>query len=673
MFAWMRYSEGLIVAHAFLIVSFLIGASFLPPRDDRASESSASQKMVRMVCTCGLGFAVLGFGALFLALIGLLNVPAISVLIVALFAAGSLFWKESPFRSGYWKDRIDTVGASWDAPALFVYYLMLAAAFPAVNLVNVGTDPLTYHLAYAADWVSSGRLVVDPFLDPPFYASNFSLLYSILLLLHAQVFVIFLVWITCLLTALGIFAGLRWLIAEQKIRSTWATLAALFLTLAGIFPPSFYVWAVTAYVDVPIGAFALLATLAIILAVREKQVKWLVVAAVLAGFLIGMKASFIAFIPVFAIALIWAARGLQITRQAVLGLFALLLVASSPWYVRNFIEAGDPIAPTLNLALHGTDGLYTPFEVAELSGALHGSRSPKALATLPLRAFRDAEGPSFVAEGVTALVMMLYLPALILLVAMQWPKVVQRETAIAVFILCMLVGYWAMTSTSMRYASVFFPLLALCVGMTICLPLRSLRWRGPAIALFAALLMIPTPGTAAYYRHYIDVDFTGLPSSYLSDHEYQALRIDGYDEAEFTAAMMHRSEGPGLVYILASRGESLHYIFRLEGVRSAGGWFGPAGWTRLYDAIDAGLSAQFLDGLGVRAVLVAPWAPAGGLELPLRRQLLAHGYCEVKIPQSTYQLYLHCADVRRSLVRRAERQFDEQRSAIRVLAGTVNR
>ncbi len=639
----MRYSEGLIIAHACLIIAYILGASLLPPRRDGATlRRSPSQNMVHVVCTCGLGLAVTGFACFFLALIGLLNIPAVLVSLAVFGVAASFCWSESPLRAEYWLSRARALGSSWDAPILGIYYLMLVLAFPAMNLINLGSDPVGYHLAYAADWAGSGRLAVDPFLRGVFYASNFVLLDSIFLLFHAQVFVMFLVWVTGLLTALGIFAAARWVLDEHGIGAAWAALAALFLTLAVVFAPSYFRWLMSAYIDVPIGAFALLATLSIVIGVREHRREWLMVAAVMGGFLIGMKESFLPLVVVFGIALWIAARHLNISRRAAVVLLALLVVTSSPWYVRNWILAGDPIWPVLNLALYHHDGLVTQGEVMSVASDLPNARSPATIMTLPFRAFLAVRSNDFREYGTSALVLVLYVPPAVLLLLLPKRKPVEADALIAVFILCMLVGYWAVSSTLLRYSTLFFPLLAVCLAMTMGLAFMGWRWRSAAVAALAALTMIPTPGTMAYLHQFYLSQYYYLPESYLSDSEYQSSFVDGYNEEEFTAALLERIHERGRVYVLGPR---LQYYFRLHGIRSAGDWVGPAGWFRLYSAIDAGMATEFLDDLGVTAVLVDPPARAiGGLDVPLGRQLTSHGYCAVSIPRSTYELYVRCAN-----------------------------
>lgn len=642
MFAWMRYSEGLMIAHAALIVSLIAGMAMLPPRNDCSPDDSPSQKMVRLVCTCGLGFAVVGFAALLLAFAGWLHPLTVVLTLAICWAVACAFWKESPFHARYWTDRLRMVGGCWDAPLLAVYYLMLILAFPALNQANLGTDPLSYHLPYSADWAAAARLVVDPFLDPPFYASNYLMFDSELMQLGAHVFVMFLGWSTALLSALGVFAGVRWLLGAQDLPDRWAAGCAGFLTIAMIFAPWYFGWMLSAYIDVPIGAFALFVVLAVIVSVRSGGSRWLFAAAVLAGFLVGMKVSFLPFVFVFALAFVIAGRAKALPWRVTLLVLLVLFVTSSPWYVRNLVLAGDPIAPAINLMVYGRDGLYTPAEADTIAHALHGSRSPRALATLPVRAFADPGGPAFVGDGATLLIAFMYFPAAFMLFALQWPGRLRADLGIAVFLLCSYVGYWALSSTSLRYASLFYPTLALCLAVSAGLVLRTVRWRAPALLILCALTAIQSPGAYDYYHHMYVVQFRSLPEAYEGDAQYQSGRLEGYDEAQFASREMIARRVPGIVYVVSRRGENLHYLFRKNGITDAGGWFGPAGWSRLYDAVDAGKAPEFLTDLHVGGVLVGPWDAIGGLEVPLGRQLEARGFCRENIPASEFTFYVRC-------------------------------
>ena len=72
-----------------------------------------------------------------------------------------------------------------------------------------------------------------------------------------------------------------------------------------------------------------------------------------------MKASFLVLVPVFGDRpRVGDGRDRNARRGAVAGILAVLCAVSAPWYVRNLVLAGDPIAPTLNIALYGSDGLW---------------------------------------------------------------------------------------------------------------------------------------------------------------------------------------------------------------------------------------------------------------------------------------------------------------------------
>lgn len=641
MFVWMRYSEGLMVAHGMLIVAYVLGAAVLPPR--WTSYATSSQRMLSLVVTCSLGFAVVGFTSFFLALAGVLNIAATAVALLIVLAAAALIQGESLLREAYWRARLAAFASCWDVPTLILYYVMLALAFPAMNLVNLGSDPVAYHLAYAVDWARSGHLVVDPFLRVPFYANNFVLLYSVMLLLHAQVFVMFLVWLTGLLTALGVFSAVRWVLSEENIGNGWAVAPASFLTAAVILSPAYARWLISAYIDVPIGAFALLSVLALLLSMRSTDYRWLPASSIIAGFLIGMKESFLPLVIVFAIAIWWAARAAG-TRRTITAL-VLLLVAASPWYIRNWVDSGDPIWPVINLAVYGHDGLTDRQQEQSIAADLPGARSATAIVTVPARAFLSADTDEFREYGVSALILGLYIPAGVLLVMLAWRRrTIRKDTLVAVFVLYMLAGYWAVSSVLLRYATLFYPLLAVCVALALAQLLQGKRWRGPVITAIAILCALPSAGSLPFMQQIWLSQYYYLPQSYLGDDQYQSLYVDGYPQMQLVSALESRMRKPGRVYVLGWR---LNYYLRLRGLETAGDWVGPAGYFTLYDAIDAGESAEFLNDLGVNAVLVDPRLVFGGLEVPFRRQLIAGGFClrsEQSSSQTSYAIFTLCRE-----------------------------
>lgn len=592
--------------------------------------------MLRVLCTCMLGASVTGLLILLLAAVGLLAPLYVAVAIAAAFAAASICWKSSPLSRSYWGTRALVLRACWDIPSLIVYLVMVVEALPAI-IPNVGGDPIHYHLAYAEDWARAGKLTIDPFLRFPFYASNFVLFFATFFTMHADAFINFLCWLTGLLTALGIYAFSR-NVLDERHKNNWSAAASIFLTVAVVASPVYWRWMDTAYMDVPIGALALFATLALYLGAEERDPAWLFSAAVIAGYMMGIKASFLLLVPVFGVAIFATARYVAAPRKVLWAALTLLILTSSPWYIRNFALAGDPSPPAFNLALYGHDGLEDKSEWAAIGADLFTTKTPRALFLLPARAFKDAQtSMDFREYGVAALIVLLYVPGAWLLVRFALGRKIEFGQALFIAMLCIFTAYWFAISTILRYGLLLYPTLAVCCA--ICARPLVTRWpkAAAAVAVVAFFLMIPTPASRQWYWERYSVFYRGVAQVYTGDDTYLRKFDNGYSEEQFTASLMKQRRLPGRVYAL---GGDVQYFFRQDGIMSAGDWGGPAGYFRLYRAVDAGLASEYMRSLNVDAVLVDPRMVIGGLGVPLERQLTSAGYSLVDIPQSSYRLYV---------------------------------
>jgi len=638
MFALSRLAEGLVIAHIFLLVSFLVGSGvFSVPT---ARTQSAAHAMLRTVCTCAAGMAILGFVMFVLAVIGLFSAPFVISATAVLLLLGSVLGKRGISNSEYWSGRVRSLIESWDLPTLLVYGVMLVLAVPSV-IPNLGGDPINYHLAFAGDLAHSAKLVVDPFLRFPFYANNYTLLFAALLSLHGAAFVNFLTWVAALLTGLGVYASVRTALDGNRIR-LWPAVVSGALMLAVILSPTFLRWLNTAYLDVPIGTFALSPVLCMQLALLERDRRWLFVAAVIAAFFIGMKPSFLVLFPVFALAIFLTARGMQVPRKIAWLCLLLYLILSAPWYIRNLILAGDPVPPVVNIALYGTDGIVTKSEWNALQSDLATTRTGRALFILPFRAFVEPGSRDFREYGVNALMLLLYVPMLVLIVRLGLGARGDPILPISVVLLTAFVLYWFFTGTLLRYALLFFPLLAACLGfsaaaITINMPAYWRSYLAPIIGLIAIASIIPSPGTKEFYRRIYHSGYKDLASAYTGDQAYLMHFGEGYAEEEYASSTLARAGIRGRVYGL---GKSDPYFFQRHGFVSIGDWVGPAGYFRLAHAVDAGQAPRYLADLGVDAVLIDPPPPLRGLAVPLERQLTAHGFCAVQVPGTQSRLLL---------------------------------
>ncbi len=539
--------------------------------------------------------------------------------------------------------------AAFDLPHVLVYFAMLLVAFPAVNLVNAGSDALAFHWAYAIDMVHAGRLVVDPYLREPFYAQNDLMIVALAMLFGANVLLQFVMWILGLVTALGVCAGVR----DGLGRGFWSATSGVLLALAAVYAPFYLRWMDSGFLDAALGFFALMTVLAIRRGLREETPdwRWLAVGAVLAAFLIGSKTSLMPFIFVFVVALIAGARRIGCTRRQVVTLLAMLVVLAAPWYARNLVLAGDPIAPWLNLAIHGSDGLVTADEWKRIGEDLNTDKRPMTLLTVPLHAFLAPDTMEFREFATNGLMLLLFLPSLVVfvLVVVQHRKL-PPTIVYPIMLLTVMIAYWLFSSTIVRYAMLFYPTLALCCGLTVAaLRVPLARFGAVVAAIFAICLIVsPTAEAANFYSTFFINGIQNPPQYYTADAPFLNRLVDGYSEEQFVTRAMHRLDVTGPIYLIAT---PIGYYYRMDGVLSIGDFVGPAGYFRFYHAVSAGEGTAFLDALGVNAVLIDPQHTTGGLAVPIGRSLIASGYCEVPIPASRMHFYIRspraCPAVRR--------------------------
>lgn len=635
MFVLLRLAEGLLAAHIFLGLSLLVGLTAFP-LPARPADSPA-HAMLRLVCTCAAGIALLGFAIFCLAQIGLLNAPSLLVTFALVLFIFGMVHRQTVANLAYWKRCAGEVREAWDAPAFIIYLIVLAIALPAVIPTYRG-DPVSYHLAYAADWAHAGRFVIDPFLRFPFYASNFVLFFAALFVFHADSLINFLPWATALLTALGICASVR-LFLREAIPSRWASVASIALTLSVVLSQVYLRWLPVAYLDVEIGAFALISALCLQLAMRENERRWLIPFAVTAGFLIGMKSAFLLLLPLFAVALWMAWRTIRSEKRYLVGMLCLLCLCSAPWYVRNLVLAGDPFPPVTNIALYGHDGIMTKADWDAIESGLATDRSVRALASLPIRAFFNPN--DFKEWGATALFLLLFVPTAVV-IAQRLFGGYKPSAGVLVVILSGLIVYWALTSAYLRYSLLLYPLLAVCTAACAG-PLLKGRFAGPLAAAIAILTMWPSPSAEGIAAQYDLAQYNPIDSRYWEypgDDAFLRSQDNGYAEASFTSALLRTNgiQGRVDVFIATSHDAGPEYYFRRNGIISIGDdWIGPASLIRLAAAIDTREVLPFLDDLGVVAVVI-PKNSIGDLGVPLERTLEGAGFCGLSIPETQSRL-----------------------------------
>jgi len=609
MSVFQTYLTGLVVAH--LIWFFFFTTGQLLQRKP-AAESDASS-LAELVIPSVAGMALWGFGLLLLGFAHVLNRFGIAS---CLLLEGVLFWllKGDNWLSWmFWRATFKCFVKPWRISTLFIYIVFLMLGIPAV-LPPTFADSVTYHLAYAVDWANAGRIYVDPFLRYPYYANNFLLLYSALFILKLGSYCHFLTWLCGLLTCLGVqsfFTPTEK--RSQEERGGKQFYAERFLIpLCVALSPVFLHYLNVAYIDIPIGLFVLTTVLcAYRSSVREPLDSQLVVTG---AFCSGMKLTLIGHLPFFLISLFIAARHRLRPRE--IALLSLTLIGLSlPWYVRNAIETGDPTPPIFNLYVKHHDPIFEQADVAIYTGNAITSRQPGHLLLLPFRFFTQPESRNFREWGVSAAILFLYAPILVLVAQLVPHR--QRLPHRLIYLsgaVVYLVFPWFFSSLG-RYSLHWYPTLAAWLGVIVsrihtraeaACDSRWQIWTARVITVaFCCALLYPTPTKGCldfYRRYYSSIPRLSAPRRAL---EVKLKNWNGYEASQAVIATLALNQKTSSRVLTLMTGE-LAFYFRKSKITSVGDYFGPARYLDLMHAVEQGDCRPYLDRLDISAVIARP-------------------------------------------------------------------
>ena len=414
------YLLGLVVAHVVWLFFFTTGQLLWKSRPD----DSKPFRLDTLVITSVAGMALSGFGLLLLGFAHLLNRFGLAGLLILEGVFFRVLKRDNWLSLIFWRRIIQDFVKGWTFPALCIYVLFLALGIPAI-LPPIRGDPVSYHLAYAADWANAGRIYVDPFLRFPYYANNFLLFDSAFFILKLGDYCHFLTWLCGLLTCLGVlafFAPAEWHSTnDPQRRRLFAFLPQFLIPLSLALSPVFLAYLNSGYVDVPIGLFILVSVLCVYKTLSHRLFAGEL--AVIAAFCVGMKLTLIGHLPFFVISLLLASAKRLPRREMALVVFALVGL-SLPWYIRNLSEAHDPTPPMFNLLFDHPDPIFTQGDAAwiYLTGKESDLKNPVHLLSLPFQSFVSPGQTPFGRDGVSAAFLLLYAPAVFLLVLLCCQK-----------------------------------------------------------------------------------------------------------------------------------------------------------------------------------------------------------------------------------------------------------
>jgi hypothetical protein len=642
---------GLVLIHVAWVYFYLCGTLLQTPLfaafgwgDD---EPTRSESLLRLVVTTAGGIAITGFVTFVLGLVGLIHPAAFCGWIVVMFGLFALCG-DSPLRASFWRSRAGALVRAGSPGALVVYLGALLLAVPAI-LPEVQYDPLFGYDVVAYGWAHHHGIYVDYWRRFPYYAENWMLIATWAFAFGVDDWGNFLGWLTGCLSMLGAYAYVTHMIERARAyeAAPWLAPSAGIAAAAAVgVSPIFLRWGDTGMVDVPSGLFFFAAAAAAAAACVSPWRGWTPHAIACGAFFAGIKSSLIVFIPIFALlayVLALRAGGRRLAVSAALA----AIVLSSPWYVKNFIQGGDPIAPVLNLALHGVDSKLSKQDMEGQLADLSVGQTPDARLRAPYDILEATESTFYREPGSTVLLGLIVLPPLVVsYIVFRRRPLPWRGASTATFVLGALlffaISYWLATSHLARYTLMFAPALA-AFAVPLIVSAAAQRHAPAALALAGACLtaLPASRGAYTYDYQFWQNNYEFIGGFYTDRTSYLALRVFGYTEGQYLCRVYAENpESAHRVYVVNT--ETLNYFFARCGATSIGDWFGPERYGDLAAAVGRGAAVEHLRRFGVDAVLVPSSAAALSLatQQDLFAQLRQGGFREVVLPNSVYHIFI---------------------------------
>lgn len=402
-----------------------------------------------------IGLGVFSYGILALGLLGLLEAQYFILWFVILFVWSSREWWElaltgtNKLREAFRTFKRINFGKKL---LLLAFVLIFTLTMFQALTPPWDYDGLMYHLQGPRLFLDSGKILPLPDTwgaNGPF---TIEMLYMFGLRFGSDTFAKLLHMSFAILLVIATFSfGRRFLGKEAG----W--ISAAILVAIPIFP----IWASWAYADMAWALYEFLSLYAFIVWILTRRREWLVISGLAMGFALGSKYLALGSAGVLGLVVIWVSRrqGLKLIIQnaAVFGGIALLV--GSPWYLKNWLLAGNPVYPLY------FGGLAWPAErVSLLMSYLNSFGTGHKVSDyllLPINIYAQYRRFSTVLGDIE-------LPSLLFPFLLVYPFVRHKKVCniLAVIVLLRLV-IWAIGSQQVRFLLPIFPGLSLLTASTI--------------------------------------------------------------------------------------------------------------------------------------------------------------------------------------------------------------
>ncbi len=235
---------------------------------------------------------------------------------------------------------------------LFSAFLMIviASLFIMVLTPEIGKDALSYHLAVPKLYlINHGFYFIEGniFANYPLFGE---MLYLLGLFLHNDILAKGIHFLFLIATLAGINALISMTLED---RSFFNLSALVFVTI-----PSVFIVSHVANNDLIVTYYAFGAVLSFINWSKAMQKKWLILSGLFTGLAIACKYTSLLLPFMGVLGILWAGRNQKLAASEAFGclfIYLLMLIVSGcPFYIKNFLETGNPVYPFLYSLFSGT-------------------------------------------------------------------------------------------------------------------------------------------------------------------------------------------------------------------------------------------------------------------------------------------------------------------------------
>ena len=675
MFVLSNYLFGIFCIHILWLYFFITGTLI---HQDNNNDRYA--KIADIVITSTSGIAITGFILLLLGFLGQLNIYSFILWLIIESIILKFIKLQNPFNIYFWRSKIANFWEIFDIPATIIYLTFLIIAIPAV-LPPTLWDSISYHLAYAIDWANAGRIYVDEFLRFPYYANNFVLIYSLMFILHLGQYCHFITWLSGLLSCLAIYGFIsskitKFFVSKSSLKNNrvfWK-IVGLIITFSLIISPVYIRYINVGYIDIPIGLFILIPIICAYFSINKIGRNYELDTVLNSAFCVGMKIANIVYLPLFALCV----RNVCLRkRRKILYIFILcllMLAFSSPWYIRNYIETGDPITPIINLILGKEDPIFSPDDYSLLISDLKEQKDFWFWILIPFHFFINPLSKSFREYGITSLIFLIYLPIFTLVIFFISKNIRQKISNSFIFInivLIYLLFVWLKISYLGRYFLHLFPVYATYIGLWISniakyfkihiievdidILRKTIKMLLIKICIIFFLLttLIPSPSSREYYNYLINSNYVNLSNNLKNYDNFLSKNLRGYASINTIVDLVQSNDNKDFqnYRVLVIRFENLAFYFRKKGLISIGDWVGSGRFKDIVDSVKKGNLESYITNLNISYILINKKEALYSNEEALRlfdknsyasfiEQIEQAGFIEVDSPEKQTSIYV---------------------------------